>query len=146
MNVHNEVPVLILHVLEADIPQDASIVDQNVNTSEVLDSSLNNLPAVRHTIVVGYGFTACSFNFIDDNIGSLCLGLAALACFEVRYVEGGIAPEARRDKHTLVELPSPLNEPPRSFTTTLAPLDPKKAAYALPNPPPAPVTTTTWPS
>lgn len=44
---------------------------------------------------------------------------------------------------TFVELPSPLNEPPRSLTTTLAPLEPKKRAYAFPNPPPAPVTTTT---
>jgi hypothetical protein len=30
----------------------------------------------------------------------------------------------------LVEFPSPLNDPPRSFTTTLAPLEPKKSAYA----------------
>ena len=78
MNVHNEVPVLILHVLEADIPKDASIVDQNINTSEVLDSGLNDLLAICYTVVVGYGFAACSFDFIDDNIGSLCLGLAIL--------------------------------------------------------------------
>lgn len=47
---------------------------------------------------------------------------------------------------TFVELPSPLNEPPKSLTTTLAPRDPKNVAYAFPRPPPAPVTTTTWPS
>lgn len=148
MDVHNEVPVLILHVLEADIPQDASIVDQNVNTSEVLDSSLNDLLAICYAVVVGYGFAAGSFDFIDDNIGSLCIGLAMLvSVFEGRICRRrAIAPGACIDKHTLVELPSPLNEPPRSFTTTLAPLDPKKVAYALPNPPPAPVTTTTWPS
>jgi len=27
--------------------------------------------------------------------------------------------------HTFVELPSPLKDPPKSLTTTLAPLDPK---------------------
>ena len=40
----------------------------------------------------------------------------------------------------------PLNEPPRSFTTTLAPRAPKNAAYAFPNPPLAPVTMTVCPS
>jgi hypothetical protein len=71
MNVHNEVPVLILHVLEADIPKDARVVDQNVDTSEVLDSGLNDLLAICYAVVVGYGFTAGSFYLIDDNIGSL---------------------------------------------------------------------------
>lgn len=47
---------------------------------------------------------------------------------------------------TLVPPPSPLNEPPKSLTTTLAPREAKKSAYALPSPPPAPVTTTVWPS
>ena len=47
---------------------------------------------------------------------------------------------------TFDDLPSPLNEPPRSLTTTLAPRDAKKVAYAFPRPPPAPVTTTVWPS
>jgi hypothetical protein len=79
MNVHNEVPVLILHVLEADIPKDASVVDQNVDASEVLDSGLNDLLAICYAVVVGYGFTAGSFYLIDDNIGSLWLELAMLA-------------------------------------------------------------------
>jgi hypothetical protein len=45
-----------------------------------------------------------------------------------------------------VPAPSPLKEPPRSLTTTLAPLEAKNKAYAFPSPPPAPVTTTVWPS
>lgn len=40
----------------------------------------------------------------------------------------------------------PLNDPPRSLTTTLAPRVPKNTAYAFPNPPPEPVTTTVCPS
>src|SRR5204863_10035562 len=47
---------------------------------------------------------------------------------------------------TFDDLPSPMNEPPRSLTTTLAPRDAKKVAYAFPRPPPAPVTTTVRPS
>jgi hypothetical protein len=93
MDVHNEIPVLILHVLEADVPQDASIVNQDVNTSKVLDSRLNDLLAICYAVVVGYGFTACSFDFIDDNVGSLCLGLAMLASvLKVGNVGGGQSP------------------------------------------------------
>ena len=40
----------------------------------------------------------------------------------------------------------PLNDPPRSLTTTLAPRAPKNKAYAFPKPPLAPVTTTVCPS
>lgn len=47
---------------------------------------------------------------------------------------------------TLPLAPSPFALPPRSLTTTLAPLEAKNNAYALPNPPPAPVTTTVWSS
>lgn len=71
MHVHNEVPVLILEVLEADIPKNASIVDQNVDTSEVLDSCLNDLLAIRHAVVVGYGLPTRRFDLIYNNIGSL---------------------------------------------------------------------------
>jgi len=103
MNVHNEIPVLILHVLEADVPQDASIVDQNINSSEVLDSSLNDLLAIRYAVVVGYGFTACSLDFVDDNIGSLCLELAMqVPVLKVGYVGGGQSPQ----RHAETNIPS----------------------------------------
>lgn len=71
MNCDDEVPVLILHVLEADISQNAGIVDQNINAAEVLNGSFNDLLAIRDAVVVGYGLAACSPDLIDDNIGSL---------------------------------------------------------------------------
>ena len=43
----------------------------------------------------------------------------------------------------LLAPPDPLTEPPKSFTTTLAPREPKNNAYYRPKPAPAPVTTTT---
>lgn len=54
--------------------------------------------------------------------------------------------EMNDKKRTAEPAPSPLKLLPRSFTTTLAPRLPKKMAYSRPKPPPAPVTTTTWPS
>jgi len=44
------------------------------------------------------------------------------------------------------DAPVPVKEPPKSFTTTFAPLEAKKRAYSLPIPLPPPVTTTTRPS
>ena len=43
-------------------------------------------------------------------------------------------------------VPSPSIDPPRSFTTTLAPRAASKRAYARPMPRPAPVTMATRPS
>lgn len=91
MNIHNEVPVLILHVLEADIPKDASVVDQNIDTPEALDSGLDDLLAMCNAVIVGYSFAPCSSDFIHNNIGSLYLGLAKLAILSWRSdrVKGG---------------------------------------------------------
>src|SRR3954453_20444397 len=44
------------------------------------------------------------------------------------------------------EPPSPLTDPPRSLTTTLAPRRARSSAYVRPRPPPAPVTIATRPS
>src|ERR1700722_6350001 len=44
------------------------------------------------------------------------------------------------------EPPEPSTDPPRSFTTTLAPRRAKSRAWARPRPPPAPVTITSLPS
>ncbi len=89
MHVHNKVPVLILDVLEANVPKDSSIVDQNIDASKVLDSSLDDLLAIGNAVVVSYSFPTRRFDFIDDNIGSLCLGLAMLvSVLELACVRG----------------------------------------------------------
>jgi hypothetical protein len=46
----------------------------------------------------------------------------------------------------LLLFPCPLCDVPKSLTTTFAPLEAKNKAYYFPIPPPAPVTTTTFPS
>ena len=71
MDCCDEVPILIFHILEADISQDAGIVDEDINTAEVLNGSFNDLLAIRDAVIVGYGFAACGLDLIDDNIGSL---------------------------------------------------------------------------
>jgi hypothetical protein len=46
VDLHDEVPVLVLHVLEADVSQNASIVDEHVDSAKGLDGSLDNLVAI----------------------------------------------------------------------------------------------------
>ena len=58
----------------------------------------------------------------------------------------GSSRQIHKSPRTVWLPPSPLKLPPKSLTTTLAPLLPKKREYARPRPPPAPVTTTVWPS
>ena len=133
MDVDDQIPVLVGHVLEGYIAEDTGIIQEDIDSAEVLNSGLNDLVAGGHTVVVGYCFPASGFDLVDDYI--CCLDTCQqLDC----SMYAGL--------HTLLEAPSPLKEPPKSLTTTLAPLDPKNRAYAFPSPPPAPVTTTTWPS
>lgn len=140
MDLEDQVPILILDVLEADVSQNTGVVDEDVDATERLDGSVDNLVTVLYRVVVCDGLSACLLDLIDNDIGGLVRGRESggqLGNERGKTAAGGL---------TFEELPSPLKDPPRSFTTTLAPREPKKVAYAFPRPPPAPVTTTTWPS
>ncbi len=71
VNLEDEVPVRVLDVLEAHVTQDAGIVDQDIDATEALDGSLNDLVAVLHAVVVGHGLAAGGFDLVDDDIGGL---------------------------------------------------------------------------
>ena len=71
MYLHDQVPIVIFHILEADIPQNASIVDQYVDSAEVVDSSLDYALTVHDIVVVGYGLAAGLSDLVDDLVGHL---------------------------------------------------------------------------
>lgn len=71
MDAVDEIPVLILHILETDVTENTGIVKQNINTTEVLDSSLNDTLAILYTVVVGNCLTASGTDLLNDDIGSL---------------------------------------------------------------------------
>lgn len=120
VDLHDEVPVHILHVLEADITEDTGVVDENIDAAESLDSSLDDLVTILDAVVVGNGLATGGLDLVDDNIGSLHdKTLSAIANIRLK---------AGTKELTLESLPSPLKEPPRSLTTTLAPRDAKKVA------------------
>lgn len=49
---HNQIPITISHVLEADIAKYACIIDEDVNSPICLDGSLNDLLALDDIVVV----------------------------------------------------------------------------------------------
>lgn len=67
----DEVPVGILHVLEADIPEDTSVVEQNIDTTEVLDGSFDDGLAVLDAVVVGNRLAAGGADLLNNDICGL---------------------------------------------------------------------------
>ena len=73
MNLEDQVPILILHVLEADITQDSSIVEQDMYASKALNRSLNDRLAILDTVVIGNSLSSCAFDLLYHSVGSLYL-------------------------------------------------------------------------
>ncbi len=71
MDGHNQIPVLVAHVLEADIPKNTGIVDQDIDSTEGLHGGFDDLVAVLDGIVVGDCFAASGFDLINDDICGL---------------------------------------------------------------------------
>lgn len=71
MNLDDQVPVSVGHVLEANIPQDARIVEQDIYPAEFLDGSLDDVFAILDTVIIRNCFAASSSNLLDDYISGL---------------------------------------------------------------------------
>jgi hypothetical protein len=71
VNSVDQIPVGILHVLKADIPQNTSVVKQNINAAEGLNSGFDDSITILDAVVVGDGLTAGGADLIDDNICGL---------------------------------------------------------------------------
>lgn len=71
VDLHDQVPILILNVLKADISQDTGIVDEDIDSAESADGSLDDALAILDRVVVGDGLSARGLDLVDDDIGSL---------------------------------------------------------------------------
>jgi len=71
MYLHDQVPVVILHILKADVAQDAGIVDEDIDPPKVLNGSLDDGFTVLDAVVVGDGLAAGFSDLVDDNICGL---------------------------------------------------------------------------
>lgn len=71
VNCVDQIPIGILHILKANIPQDTSVIKQNINAAEGLNSGLDDSITVLDAVVVGDGLTASGPDLLDDNICGL---------------------------------------------------------------------------
>lgn len=73
LDVHrvDQVPVLVGHVLEADVPENTSIIQEDIDAAKGLDGGIDNLVAILDAVVIRYGLAASLFDFIDDDICGL---------------------------------------------------------------------------
>jgi len=66
MNTHDQIPIRVLHVLEADVAKDTSIVDEYIYPTKALDRGLDNLLAVLDRVVVCNSVTTSCLDLLDD--------------------------------------------------------------------------------
>ncbi len=80
MDLEYQIPILIFHILEADIPEDSSIIDEDVYPAKILNGGLNDSLSILHAVIIRYRLSACGFDFVDNDIGGLEVELQVRAC------------------------------------------------------------------
>ena len=70
----NQIPVVFGHLVEAFVPQDAGIVDDDVDAAEIVHRGLDDLVAIGNGIVVGNGFATGSNDFVHHQISGSFAG------------------------------------------------------------------------
>ena len=71
MDFSDEIPICVLHIAERDVPQDAGIIDEDVDGSKGLYRRFDNFFAKLDRVVVCNGLTASLFDLFYDDIGGL---------------------------------------------------------------------------
>jgi hypothetical protein len=82
----DQIPVRLLHILEADIAQDAGIVDEDIDAAEGVDGCLDDGFSVLDRVVVGDRFAACGADGVDDFVCRLRLVLAGAHSSYLKHV------------------------------------------------------------
>ena len=70
MYVHNDIPICIFHIAKRHIPQNSSIVDEHVNTSKVVNSSLDDPVSMLDRVIIWDSNTTRLIDFLNYNIRS----------------------------------------------------------------------------
>jgi len=71
VHLENQIPVLVLHVFEADVSKNSRIVDQDINPSKRFNGSFNDSFSVFDAVVVGNSFAASGLDLFNNGIGGL---------------------------------------------------------------------------
>lgn len=84
MHLINQIPVLVLHILKADIAQDTGVVDEHVHAAEVLNCGVDDGFAVLDAVIVGDGFAAGGADFVYHDICGLFQSISIGPLLEYR--------------------------------------------------------------
>lgn len=76
MNLDDQVPIFIRHILETNIPQDTSIIKKYVYAAELLDCCFYYSFPILNTVVIRDSFASCHPNLVDNDISRLIQVLA----------------------------------------------------------------------
>ena len=71
VNLNYQVPVVVSHILEADIPENASIVQQDVYSAELSDGRVDDSIPVFDAVVIGNGISTRSPYLVDHSVRCL---------------------------------------------------------------------------
>ncbi len=119
VDAQHRVPLVLLHVHEHAVAQDARVVDEDVQPAEAIDGLLDHAPGaaeVRDVLAVRDRLAAERLDLADDVV-----------------------------RRALDPCPRPASDAPRSLTTIFAPAAASASACSRPIPRPAPVTIATFP-
>jgi hypothetical protein len=72
----DQIPVRLLHILEADVSQDTSVVDEDIDAAECVDSCLDDGVSILDWIVVGDRLAASGADLLDDLVCGLWSGIS----------------------------------------------------------------------
>ena len=100
MDLVDQVPVRLLHVLEADIAKNTGVIDEDINAPKGIDCGLDDVLSILDGIVVGDRITASGLDLLDYFVcGLLLCSACALSSPDVEHVTTkqarfGIKPES----------------------------------------------------
>jgi hypothetical protein len=71
MHPVDQIPICLLHVLEANIAEDTRIIDEYVDAAKGVNGGFNDGFAILDRVVVGNCFAAGGFDLVYNSICSL---------------------------------------------------------------------------
>lgn len=78
MHLVDQIPIGVFHLVKALVAQDAGVVHQHVDTTEVVQCGLHDPVAVGHRVVIGHGSAAESPDLFYHLVRRRCAGALAV--------------------------------------------------------------------
>ena len=69
MDRHDDVPIFLGHFLERNVAKNTSVIHEDIDGTECIDSGLDDLFSKLDRIIICDSLTTSSFDLVDDNVG-----------------------------------------------------------------------------